>query len=65
MQIKVLDHIIIGDNSYISLDGEGLVEQYESDLPNLRVKSATEAKLHLYHVDVSNPKIPWAERKQK
>jgi len=30
MQIKVLDHIIIGDNTYFSFAGEGLIEEYEA-----------------------------------
>ena len=29
MQIKVLDHIIIGDNRYFSFADEGLIEEYE------------------------------------
>lgn len=29
MQIKVLDHIIIGDNKYFSFSDAGLIEQYE------------------------------------
>ena len=28
MQIKVLDHIIIGDNKYFSFADEGLIEEY-------------------------------------
>jgi DNA repair protein RadC len=31
MQIKVLDHIIIGDNKYFSFADEGLIEKYELD----------------------------------
>jgi len=30
MQIKVLDHIIIGDNTYFSFAGEGLIKEYEA-----------------------------------
>ena len=30
MQIKVLDHIIIGDNTYFSFAGERLIEEYEA-----------------------------------
>jgi DNA repair protein RadC len=29
MQIKVLDHIIIGNNSYFSFADEGLIEEFE------------------------------------
>jgi DNA repair protein RadC len=35
MQIKVLDHIIIGDNRYFSFSDEGLIEDYEAMFHNL------------------------------
>jgi len=48
MQIKVLDHIIIGDNRYFSFAGEGLIEQYELDFLGLKIKGVSEAKRRLY-----------------
>ena len=39
MQIKALDHIIIGDNRYFSFAGEGLIERYEIDFLTLKMKS--------------------------
>ncbi len=36
MQMKVLDHIIIGDNSYFSFADEGLIEEYNLSSLNLR-----------------------------
>ena len=39
MQIKVLDHIIIGDNKYFSFADEGLIEQY--NLNSLSLKRGT------------------------
>ncbi len=36
MQIKVLDHIIIGDNRYFSFADAGLVEEYNSDFLSLK-----------------------------
>jgi len=36
MQIKVLDHIIIGDNCYFSFADEGLIEKYDADFLGLR-----------------------------
>jgi DNA repair protein RadC len=36
MQIKVLDHIIIGDNRYFSFADEGLIEEYELAFLNLK-----------------------------
>lgn len=48
MRVKALDHIIIGDNKYFSFASEGLIEQYETDFINLRVKGVSEAKRRLY-----------------
>ncbi len=48
MQIKVLDHIIIGNNRYFSFASEGLIEEYELDFLNLKMKGASEAKRRLY-----------------
>lgn len=38
MGIKVLDHIIIGNDRYFSFAGEGLIEQYELDFLNLKMR---------------------------
>ena len=48
MQIKVLDHIIIGNNRYFSFAGEGLIEEYETDFLNLKVRGTSEGKKRLY-----------------
>jgi len=48
MRIKVLDHIIIGNNRYFSFAGEGLIEEYELDFLNLKMKGVSEAKRRLY-----------------
>ncbi len=36
MQIKVLDHIIIGDNKYFSFADKGLIEEYNLDFLSLK-----------------------------
>jgi DNA repair protein RadC len=38
LQIKLLDHIIIGDNRYFSFAGQGWIEKCEMDLINLKNK---------------------------
>ena len=38
MQIRILDHIIIGENRYFSFASEGLIEEYELDFLNLGIK---------------------------
>jgi len=43
MRIRVLDHIIIGNNRYFSFAGEGLIEEYELDFLNLKVRVTSEA----------------------
>ncbi|HSW57657.1 MAG TPA: DNA repair protein RadC [Dehalococcoidales bacterium] len=37
MQIKVLDHIIIGDNCFYSFAGQGLIEKYETEISSLKI----------------------------
>ncbi len=48
MRLKVLDHIIIGDNRYFSFSGEGLMQEYEMDFLNLKLRGTSEAKRRLY-----------------
>ncbi len=48
MRIKVLDHIIIGNNRYFSFANDGLIEEYELDFLNLKIKGVSEAKRRLY-----------------
>ncbi len=38
LQIKVLDHLIIGENKYFSFADTGLVEKYETAFINLRLR---------------------------
>jgi len=42
LQIRVLDHIIIGSNRYFSFADEKLIEEYEDNFLNLRIKALVE-----------------------
>ena len=44
MQIKVLDHIIIGGNTYFSFADEKLIEKYEDNFLNLRIRALFESE---------------------
>ena len=44
MQIRILDHIIIGENRYFSFASEGLIEEYELDFLNLGIKCLFDIK---------------------
>jgi DNA repair protein RadC len=44
LQIRVLDHIIIGDNRYFSFTQEGLIQEYETDFLNLRMTGTSEVR---------------------
>ena len=57
MRIRVLDHIIIGNNRYFSFAGEGLIEEYEMDFLNLKVRGTSEGKRRLYRAKLFNPKL--------
>jgi len=48
MHIKVLDHIIIGDNRYFSFAGEGLIEEYDNDFMNQMLRGTAEARKKVY-----------------
>ena len=63
MRIKILDHIVIGDNRYFSFAGEGLIEEYEMDFLNLKLRGTSEARRRLYKARLSNSRLPWAEEK--
>ena len=56
MRIKVLDHIIIGDNKYFSFAGEGLIEEYETDFMNMMLRGTAEAKRRIYRAKLSSDK---------
>jgi len=38
LQIKVSDHIIIGENRYFSFADQGIIEKYEDNFLNLRIR---------------------------
>ncbi len=40
--LKVLDHIVIGDNRFYSFAGEGLIQQFEADSQDFKMKNARE-----------------------
>ena len=45
IQIKVLDHIVIGGNRYFSFADEGLIQKYQDDFLNLRIRSLDDGAL--------------------
>ena len=55
MQLKVLDHIIIGDNTYFSFAGEGLIEKYEMDFLSSKARGAFQAKRRPNRARLSTP----------
>jgi len=59
MRIRVLDHIIIGNNRYFSFASEGLIEEYELDFLNLKVRGTSEGKRRLYRAKLSAAELPW------
>ena len=55
LQIKVLDHIIIGNSSYFSFADQGLIEKYEDSFLNLKIRGFFENRVD-YSVTV--PQLP-------
>jgi len=61
MRIKVLDHIVIGNNTFYSFAGEGLIDEYELDFLNLKIKGVSEARRRLYRANESTTELPWRQ----
>jgi DNA repair protein RadC len=59
MQIKVLDHIIIGDNRYFSFAGAGLIDKFEVDFLMLKMKGDSEPPPGAIRSD-SAGELPWS-----
>ena len=57
MRIKVLDHIIIGNNRYFSFAGEGLIEEYELNFSNLKIRDRPEAKPSRYRAKLPDSRL--------
>ena len=58
MQMRVVDHIIIGNDRYYSFADEGLVEEYEMDFLNLKLRGTSEAKRRIYRARLTWDKNP-------
>ena len=48
MRIRVLDHVIIGNDRYFSFNNEDLIAKYELDFLNLKMRGVSEAKRKIY-----------------
>lgn len=59
MRLKVLDHIVIGNDRYFSFAGEGLIEQYALDFLNLKAKVPAQTKRPVSHSGLSDTQLPW------
>jgi DNA repair protein RadC len=57
LRLRVLDHIIIGDNRYFSFAGEGLIEAYETDFLNIMLKGIAESRRRTYQTGSSPDNI--------
>ena len=60
MRMRVLDHIIIGNDRYYSFAAEGLIEEYELDFLNLKVRGISEAKRRVYRASIPTTELPWS-----
>ncbi|MFC1962082.1 JAB domain-containing protein [Chloroflexota bacterium] len=58
MQIRVLDHIVIGENTYFSFAADGLIEEYELDFLNMKLRGTSEAKRRIYQAKAQKNKSP-------
>ena len=61
VQIKVLDHIIIGNNRYFSFAGRGLIEEYEMEYHGLKLGGTHRTGQDKNRRNISSSKLPWSE----
>jgi DNA repair protein RadC len=47
IQIKLLDHVIIGKDNFFSFSNEGLIQEYEAEFQSLKLRGTAEAKRRL------------------
>jgi DNA repair protein RadC len=47
IQIRLLDHVIIGKDSFYSFSNEGLIEEFEAEFQALKLRGTAEAKRRL------------------
>ena len=47
-QIKVLDHIIVGENKYFSFADAGLITKYEDDFLNIKIRRMLKVEQYRY-----------------
>jgi DNA repair protein RadC len=59
MQLKVLDHIIIGDNRYFSFAGAGLIDQFEVDFLTLKMRGVSETRPAPTTKGPPGRELPW------
>jgi DNA repair protein RadC len=57
MQIKVLDHLIIGNNTYFSFAGEGLIEEYKMGFLNIKIRDRADTKRSRYRAKLPNSRL--------
>ena len=46
LQIKVLDHIVIGESIYFSFADEGLIQNYEDNFLNMKIRAVADTGAH-------------------
>lgn len=61
VQIKVLDHIIIGNNRYYSFAGRGLISDYEIEYHGLRLSGTDRINRSKNRDNISSTELPWSK----
>ena len=54
IQIRLLDHVILGKNDFYSFSADGLIDEYEMEYQNLKLRGASQAKRRLYRARTSS-----------
>ncbi len=59
IQIKVLDHIIIGNNRYFSFASEGLIDEYKMGYLNIRIRDRADTRRSRYRAKPPDSELYW------
>jgi DNA repair protein RadC len=60
VRIKVLDHVVIGDNRYYSFAGHGLIDEYETGFREMKMKTTLTGKRDTNEGSLSSSRPPWS-----
>lgn len=53
IEIKLLDHVIFGEDNFFSFSNEGLIDEYEAEFVDMKLKGTNEAKRRIKNARIA------------